>query len=112
MWFQRLYQASPLLHAFDPFQLSQADLATIPRVMLFSSEFDVLRDEAFDWVANARARGLNITHSHFDDLCHDFCLHAGAIVEAAHAVRLIARNCAASRATRCCRQGNTADLPS
>jgi acetyl esterase len=89
-WFQSLWRGARLLRDFDPFGLSPQDRAALPKVHLFSAEFDVLRDEAFDWASAMRQFGVQIVHRHFHNLCHDFCLHAGAVPQARDAVRSIA----------------------
>jgi acetyl esterase len=88
MWFQSLWQRPPTTE-FNPFAISPAELATLPQVVVFSAEFDVLRDEAFEWVDYASAKGRPVSHHHFHDLPHDFCLYAGAVPEARAAVETI-----------------------
>jgi acetyl esterase/lipase len=89
-WFQSLWRESQLLRDFDPFGLSPEDRGALPNLTLYSAEFDVLRDEAFDWASEMRQSGVQLVHRHFPNLSHDFCLHAGAIREARDAVRSIA----------------------
>lgn len=95
-WFQSLCRDSRRLRDFDPFELSPADRAALPNLRLFSAEFDVLRNEAFDWASEMRLSSVQIVHRHFHDLCHDFCLHAGAIPGAREAVHVIAADLAES----------------
>lgn len=95
-WFQSLCRSSRLSSGFDPFCLSAAEREILPPVSLFSAEFDVLRDEAFDWAAYLRRHRADVAHHHFRDLCHDFCLHAGVVQEARSAVQVIARHLTAT----------------
>lgn len=91
-WFQRLCRARGGAAVFDPFGLGPRDWEAMPEVRVFSAELDVLRDEAFDWVAYATARGHAVVHRHFADLPHDFCLYAGAVPEARAAAHVVGRH--------------------
>lgn len=88
-WFRRLLRSTrePRQGAvFDPFRIGTRELRELSPVTLVSAEFDVLRDEAFAWVAYMREHGLQAEHKHYTELPHDFCLHAGRVPAAQQAV--------------------------
>lgn len=77
--------------AFDPFTLSEGDLARLPACSIVTSGCDVLRDEGLAWVSHLADRSITLRHQHFPDLPHDFCLYAGKLASARSAVSEIAR---------------------
>ena len=77
--------------AFDPFALSESDLARLPACSIVTSGCDVLRDEGLAWVGHLADRSVRLRHQHFPDLPHDFCLYAGKLDSARSAVAEIAR---------------------
>jgi acetyl esterase len=89
-WFQSLWHAKDDPGRFSPFCLTDADIRNLPATLVVSAEMDILRDEAFEWCADLRARQLPVTHHHMPALAHDFCLHAGAVPEARAAIDFIA----------------------
>jgi acetyl esterase/lipase len=64
----------------------------LPEVHLYSSQFDVLRDEALDWAEYLRGSRVPLAHKHFDDMPHDFCLYGGAVPEVTTYLDHIARS--------------------
>ena len=76
--------------AFDPFALSETDLARLPDCSIVTSGCDVLRDEGLAWVGHLAERSVRLRHQHFPDLPHDFCLYAGKLDSARRAVIEIA----------------------
>jgi acetyl esterase/lipase len=87
-WFQRLWRRPPTVD-FDPFAMPLAELEKLPPVDVFSAEFDVLRDEALEWVEHLTALGRPVFDHHFGNLPHDFCHYAGIVPEARAAVETI-----------------------
>jgi acetyl esterase len=77
--------------AFDPFALSENDLARLPACSIVTCGCDVLRDEGLAWVEHMADRSITLRHQHFPDLPHDFCLYAGTLESAGRAVAEIAR---------------------
>jgi acetyl esterase len=77
--------------AFDPFALSESDLARLPACSIVTSGCDVLRDEGLAWVGHLANRSVRLRHQHFPDLPHDFCLYAGKLNSARSAVAEIAK---------------------
>ena len=77
--------------AFDPFALSESDLAGLPSCSIVTSGCDVLRDEGLAWVEHLADRSVPLRHQHFPDLPHDFCLYSGKLDSARSAVAEIAR---------------------
>jgi acetyl esterase len=75
--------------AFDPFALSDRDLARLPACSIVTSGCDVLRDEGLDWVEHLAARSVTARHLHFPQLPHDFCLYADKLDSARRAVAQI-----------------------
>jgi acetyl esterase len=75
---------------FDPFALSDGDLARLPACSVVTSGCDVLRDEGLAWVSHLADRSVTVRHQHFPDLPHDFCLYAGKLDSARSAVSEIA----------------------
>jgi acetyl esterase len=75
---------------FDPFALSDGDLAALPDCSLVTAGCDVLRDEGFAWSEHLADRGVRLCHRHFPELPHDFCLYAGKLESARRAVAEIA----------------------
>lgn len=92
-------------HAFNPFHLSEKDLARLPACSIVTSGCDVLRDEGLAWVEHLAGRSVEVCHQHFPDLPHDFCLYARKLRSAQSAVTEIARvtvpsqRCSAVRVT-------------
>jgi acetyl esterase len=77
--------------AFDPFTLSEKDLARLPACSVVTSGCDVLRDEGLAWVQHLAGRSIGVCHQHFPDLPHDFCLYVTKLPSARSAVAEIAR---------------------
>jgi acetyl esterase len=75
---------------FDPFDLSQDDVARLPACSLVTSGCDVLRDEGLAWAEYLVDRAVRPRHQHFPELPHDFCLYAGKLESARRAVAGIA----------------------
>lgn len=75
---------------FDPFALSDEDLAALPACSVVTSGCDVLRDEGLAWVGQLAGRSVPVRHQHFPDLPHDFCLYAAKLASARAAVAEIA----------------------
>lgn len=71
---------------FDPFGMSDRELAALPPCSLVTAGCDVLRDEGLEWASHLRERGTDVTHQHFADLPHDFCLYSGKLTAARRAV--------------------------
>ena len=76
--------------AFDPFGLSDRDLATLGDCSLVTAGCDILRDEGMAWAEYLADRGVRPCHRQFPDLPHDFCLYAGKLESARRAVAEIA----------------------
>jgi acetyl esterase/lipase len=89
-WFQSLWHKQDDPGRFSAFHLTDADLNNLPETLVVSAEMDILRDEAFEWCTDLRARKLPVVHHHMPTLAHDFCLHAGAVPEARAAIDFIA----------------------
>lgn len=89
-WFQQLCEAGEASRAVDLFAMTPEQLSVLPEVHLFSCEYDVLRDEAMDWVRYLRAHGKRAVQHHFEEMPHDFCLYAGAVPQARQAIGRIA----------------------
>ncbi len=77
--------------AFDPFALSERELALLPACSIATSGCDVLRDEGLAWVEYLTDRSIAVRHQHFPELPHDFCLYAGKLQSARNAVAQLAR---------------------
>lgn len=75
---------------FDPFALSDGDLARLPACSIVTAGCDVLRDEGLAWVEQLAGRSAGLRHQHFPDLPHDFCLYTGKLNSAKNAVTEIA----------------------
>lgn len=75
---------------FDPFHLSDEDLARLPACSIVTTGCDVLRDEGLAWVQHLTERSIGVSHQHFPDLPHDFCLYVGKLQSAKSAVAEIA----------------------
>lgn len=90
----------PALRArdLDPMHLSAADVARLPPVLVVTAGCDVLRDEAFAWVAAVQGRGADVRHQVFPDLPHDFCLYAPRLGSARRAVESFAQSITARAA--------------
>ena len=93
-WFQRLCEAGAAARALDLFAMTPQKLAALPETYLFSSEYDVLRDEAMEWARYLEAQGKRVVHHHFEELPHDFCLYAGSVPQARCATARIAASLA------------------
>ena len=89
-WYQRLARTTALNANFEPFSLTLEQRRQLPNIDLYSAEYDVLRDEALDWVREAH--GLDIRHRHFTRLPHNFCLYAGTQPAAMAGVMEISRS--------------------
>ncbi|MDF3142353.1 MULTISPECIES: alpha/beta hydrolase fold domain-containing protein [unclassified Streptomyces] len=76
---------------FDPFALSDSDLARLPACSIVTAGCDVLRDEGLAWAEQLADRPAGLRHQHFPDLPHDFCLYTGKLNSAKNAVTEIAR---------------------
>lgn len=76
---------------FDPFGLSEDDLARLPACSVVTAGCDVLRDEGLAWARQLADGAIDIRHQHFADLPHDFCLYAGRLPSARRAVAEIVR---------------------
>lgn len=87
--------------AFDPFALSESDLARLPAVSIVTAGCDVLRDEGLAWVEHLADRSVRVRHQHFPDLPHDFCLYAGRLISARNAVAEIAGTAFSREERRC-----------
>ncbi|MFE4018392.1 alpha/beta hydrolase fold domain-containing protein [Streptomyces sp. NPDC059101] len=72
--------------AFDPFALTERDLARLPACSIVTTGCDVLRDEGLAWAGQLADRSVGLRHQHFPDLPHDFCLYAGKLDSARSAV--------------------------
>ena len=77
---------------FDPFALSEPELALLPDCSIATAGCDVLRDEGLAWVEHLAGRSVAARHRHFPDLPHDFCLYAGKLDSARAAVTQIAED--------------------
>jgi acetyl esterase len=77
-------------HDFDPFALSNSELARLSACSIVTSGCDVLRDEGLAWVRHLADRSVTVRHQHFPDLPHDFCLYIGKLESARSAVAEIA----------------------
>jgi acetyl esterase len=89
-WFRSFWPAFCGATAFDPFALTDADLAGLPRCTLVTAGCDVLRDEGFAWARHLDEHEVALSHLHFPDLPHDFCLYTGRVASARRAVEKIA----------------------
>ncbi|HEX8767721.1 MAG TPA: alpha/beta hydrolase [Jatrophihabitans sp.] len=76
---------------FDPFHLSEDELARLPSCAIVTAGCDVLRDEGLAWVRRLADRSVEVCHQHFPDLPHDFCLYVSKLPSAESAVAEIAR---------------------
>jgi acetyl esterase len=90
-WFRELCLLRDGTEPVRLFQLEPRAFDVIPSIHIHSAEFDVLRDEAFDWAAYLSSSGISVVHRHYWNLAHDFCLYAGKVPEAHQAVKAIAR---------------------
>ncbi|MEY9839837.1 alpha/beta hydrolase fold domain-containing protein [Streptacidiphilus sp. EB103A] len=85
---------------FDPFTLTDSELARLPDCSVVTAGCDVLRDEGFAWVEQLADRSVRPRHQHFSDLPHDFCLYAGKLESARSAVLRIAASAFSTEARR------------
>lgn len=76
---------------FDPFRLTDKDLAQLPACSIVTSGCDVLRDEGLAWIEQLADRSVEVRHQHFPDLPHDFCLYVEKLHSARSAVAEIAK---------------------
>lgn len=74
---------------FNPFKLDTLQTSALPSINLVTSGCDVLRDEALSWKIVMEISGASVSHLHFNDLPHDFCLYAGKLKIAKAAVTKI-----------------------
>jgi monoterpene epsilon-lactone hydrolase len=75
----------------DPlFSPVRGDYTGLPPLMVVSSDSEILRDDARDVAARARAAGVEVVHHEWDGLSHDFALFADWIPEGKAAFRHIA----------------------
>ncbi|MFJ3905042.1 alpha/beta hydrolase fold domain-containing protein [Streptomyces sp. NPDC090025] len=89
--FRSLLQPYFAARDFDAMTLSPADLDRLPGCSVVTAGCDVLRDEGLAWAERTAARSPGLRHLHFPDLPHDFCLYAGRLDSARHAVARLAR---------------------
>lgn len=91
-WAARLYAVDTPRH--DP-RLSPlyADLDGLPPLLIQVAERDLLRDDGVRLAERARSDGVETKLERFDDLWHDFQLHAGVLGDANEAIARIASFC-------------------
>ena len=82
---------------FNPMELSQEDMDTLPDINIYSAGFDVLRDESFIFSDKYRLSRKMVIHHHFGNLPHDFCLYSEFITSAKSALNVIAKNTIVSK---------------
>jgi acetyl esterase len=57
----------------DPlFDLTRADLSSLPQTAVITAGYDPLRDEGLDFIERARAAGVDVSACHFGDMIHGF----------------------------------------
>ncbi|UJR20690.1 hypothetical protein I4U23_023811 [Adineta vaga] len=61
------YLISPLM---SPLLVSDQQLSQLPQVLLFTTEFDILRDEGFIFASRLRSLNKSIYHHHFKNAFH------------------------------------------
>lgn len=60
-------------HSGDPlFDLTRADLSSLPPTAVITAGHDPLRDEGLEFVDRARAAGVEVSAEHFGDMIHGF----------------------------------------
>ena len=60
-------------HSGDPlFDLTRADLSSLPPTAVITAGHDPLRDEGLEFVERARAAGVEVSAEHFGDMIHGF----------------------------------------
>ncbi len=60
-------------HSGDPlFDLTRADLSSLPPTAVITAGHDPLRDEGLQFVDRARAAGVEVSAEHFGDMIHGF----------------------------------------
>ncbi|SEK91104.1 Acetyl esterase/lipase [Streptacidiphilus jiangxiensis] len=84
---------------FDPFALTDSELAGLPACSVVTAGCDVLRDEGLAWVEQLADRSARPHHQHFPDLPHDFCLYTGKLESARGAVLRIAASAFSAEAS-------------
>jgi acetyl esterase len=55
-----------------------SSLAGLPRTVLVTAQYDVLRAEAEEYAAKLEAQGVAVDHQHYDGMVHGFVHFAGA----------------------------------
>jgi acetyl esterase len=62
----------------------------LPRTLVLSSEFDILRDDAIEYLDALRQNGIHTEHQHYAEMPHGFLLWGGTVAAAHDALSRIA----------------------
>ncbi|MCA9129998.1 MAG: alpha/beta hydrolase [Planctomycetales bacterium] len=71
-------------------ELASANLQDLPRTMVLTAEYDVLRDEGETFAENLRAAGVSVVHKRFAGMLHGFVHFGGFFDTSAEAIADIA----------------------
>lgn len=59
--------------------LHAPDLHGLPRTLVVTAEFDILRDDGIRFVQRLRDAGVSVEHAHYKDMVHGFVQWAGQV---------------------------------
>ncbi|CAF1660530.1 unnamed protein product [Adineta ricciae] len=59
-----------ILPSMSPLLVSDDQLSQLPQILLFTTEYDILRDEGFIFASRLRTLNKTIYHHHFDNAFH------------------------------------------
>ncbi|MBT9331459.1 alpha/beta hydrolase [Paracidobacterium acidisoli] len=94
IWFWNHYLPHPQeIHHPDASPLRAADLSGLPPALVVTGEYDVLRDEGVKYAERLKEAGVPVTHLHYDDMHHNFCvwpLTVGALKQSREAIAAMA----------------------
>jgi acetyl esterase len=69
-----------------------SSLAGLPRTILVTAQYDILRAESEEFAAKLRAAGVTVDHQHYDGMIHGFVHFAGAFDKGQQATLEIANS--------------------
>jgi acetyl esterase len=72
-WFWNCYVPAPAARSVpDASPLRAESLSNLPPAIVITAEYDPLRDEGIAYAERLQAAGVQVTHSHYEDMFHDF----------------------------------------
>ncbi len=90
-WFLGHY-LSDAMHADDPCAspLLAPDLTGLPRALIVTAEYDLLRDEAELYAERLRAAGVDVSVVRYDGMIHGFLRYVGILDQSRQGVDAVA----------------------